>query len=127
MSTDGVVKDFDYLIGFCVEHGRTLRNHIAFGKMALELRGNISDIEEKLNTYQVENCELRKHVGRIESAYTDICERNNILNARVEELEVALKTASACNWASNPTAWNPYSPFQGIIEKLVGNPPYGEN
>lgn len=46
---------------------------------------------------------------------------------RIEELETALKCASAANWTERDGSWSKNSPLQEKIEELVGNPPYGEN
>ena len=39
-----MLKDFDYFVQFCIEHGGSLHNHIAFVKMAQELHSRIKDI-----------------------------------------------------------------------------------
>ncbi len=36
-----LLKDFDKLLHFCLEHGGTLRNHKEFGEMAREVRAQI--------------------------------------------------------------------------------------
>ena len=47
-TSDSILKDYDYLMQFCFEHGGTLRNHIAFGTMARELRVHIVDLEAEI-------------------------------------------------------------------------------
>lgn len=63
-----------------------------------------------------------KMFGQLQMEAVD--EQTN-LRERVSELETALKCASACNWTDKP--WHKESDFQKKIERLVGNPPYGDD
>ena len=47
-TSDSILKDYDYLMQFCFEHGSTLRNHIAFITMSRELRTHIVDLEAEI-------------------------------------------------------------------------------
>ena len=40
-----MLKEFDDFVEFCLEHGRTLENHKAFGEMARSLREEIKQLE----------------------------------------------------------------------------------
>ena len=63
-----MLKDFDELIRFCVEHGGGLRNHKQFGEMARELRASIEAVDKSCPECdsEIDFCMMGHYCGKKE-------------------------------------------------------------